>query len=452
MKESSLEQYLRLYDGCRGMIEENAPAVLNSLRGEAYGVLQRDGLSGAPKENYPYTDLEKALAPDYGLNLARHIPKADPRQSFRCDVPDLSTSLFFIVNDTFLAPAEHPQLPEGVIACSLAEAARKYPEAIGKHYGSIADIANPLVALNTMLVQDGMAVIVPDGVKIEKPLQLVSIFQSSVDLMGVRRVLVVAGKGSEVQILLCDHTQNPDNSYLALQAVELIAGEDSVLNFCELEESTENTTRLSALYLSQEKGSRVNVNGITLFNGHTRNEYYCRLGGKDASLELCGLAIEDCTRTADTFSLIEHVSPECRSNELFKYVADDHSLASFSGRILVHPGASGTEAYQSNRNIAGGEGRIYSKPQLEIYNDDVKCSHGCATGKLDEEQLFYMQARGIDADDARRMLKQAFMSDVIARVGIEALRDRLRQLVAHRFGNPRQACASCASGCSLQKK
>jgi len=451
---SALDQYLNLYKENRSLINENSAPALNALREGAFGTLSSISLPDTRHEDYAFTDLDKILAPDFGLNLARVAMDFNPLESFKCNVPDLSTALFFLENDCFASGEDsYDAVPEGVIVGSLREVALRYPEIIERYYGSVASGKNPLVALNTLLAQDGFVVYVPDGVKLGCPLQLVSIFQSPMPLMGVRRILIVLGKGSAARVIACDHTRNPHNDYLALQTVEIHLAEDSMLEYCEIEESSERTVRLSSLYLNQLSGSHARINGITLFNGSTRNEYYCRLAGAHASLDISGLGIEDCARRLDVYSHISHEATDCRSNELFKYVADDKSLAAFSGRILVHEGAVGTEAYQSNRNLLGNpDARIYSKPQLEIYNDDVKCSHGCATGKLDDMQLFYMRARGIDEADARTMLKQAFMADVLERVAEESMRDRLRSLVEQRFLGRISPCASCAANCPVSRK
>ena len=154
---------------------------------------------------------------------------------------------------------------------------------------------------------------------------------------------------------------------LNLQTIEIFAGRNSHFDLYDLEESTENTTRLSTLFLRQESGSNVLIDGITLFNGTTRNEYFCSMPEPDAELHLYGMGIEDLSRRLDTYSRISHEAERCRSNELFKYVVDDSSTGAFSGRIYVAPGAQKTEAYQANRNIVGtDDARMFSKPQLEI--------------------------------------------------------------------------------------
>ena len=235
--------------------------------------------------------------------------------------------------------------------------------------------------------------------------------------MAVRRLLIVLEDHAEAQMLACDHTQSDDVDFLALQTVEIILGRGARFDLYDLEESTPRTHRLSTLYASQEADSRLLVNGMTLYNGLTRNEFRLYLDGENCETHLLGMGIADDDRRIDTLTLIDHNVPRCRSNELYKYSADDRSRCSFAGRILVRPGAHHTDSYQSNRNLLGSsDARIYSKPQLEIYNDDVKCSHGSATGQLDAMQLFYMRTRGIDDLTARLLLKQAFMADALATV------------------------------------
>ena len=180
-----------------------------------------------------------------------------------------------------------------------------------------------------------------------------------------------------------------------------------------------STTRFASVHVKQEAGSNVLVNGITLNNGLTRNNYYIELNGEQAEATLCGMSILDKEQQLDTYSHITHAVPHCTSNELFKNVLDDHAVGAFR------------------------EARMYSKPQLEIYADDVKCSHGMTTGQLDETALFYMQSRGIPRDEARMLLSVAFTADVIDYVRLDALKDRLHKLVEKRFRGELARCAGC---------
>ena len=448
---NALKQYTDLYSEHGQLLRDNSCAVLDAHRQKAYESLLGTTLPEKGSENYEHTDLQELLSPNYALNIARIPLDVNPHASFRCDVPNMSTALFMLLNDSWAeTDISRRQLPEGVIVESLAKAAATRPELVGKYYNTIADPANPLTALNTMLVQDGLFLYVGKGVKLEKPLQLVDILQYNEPLLTVRRMLIVIEEEAEAKLLVCDHTQNPDTNLMNLQTIEIFAGRGSHFDFYDMEESTEQTTRLSTLYLRQASGSNVLIDGITLFNGTTRNEYYCVMPEPDAELRLFGMGLEDLSRRLDTYSRISHEAIGCHSTELFKYGVDDSATGAFSGRIHVASGAQKTEAYQSNRNIVGSSSaRMFSKPQLEIYADDVKCSHGTAIGQLDQTQLFYMRTRGLTEATARMLLKQAFMSDVIDGVRLPALRDRLRQLVEMRFSGTLGACSSCHSDCSL---
>ncbi len=446
---NALTQYINLYKQHADLIDLNSAEILNGHRDKALKILELISLPEKGSENYETTDLNKILSPDYGLNLARVPIDVNPTASFHCGVPTLSSSLFLLVNDLYAQTVRsHDGLPEGVYVGSLRKFATEHPEIAEKYYARTADLSNPIVALDTMLAQDGIAIWIKKGVKVEKPLQIVNILQNGSPLMAVRRVLIIVEENAEVKILSCDHTQNPDVDFLSLNTIEITVGKNSTVDFYDMEESTEKTSRLSALYLNQEEGSNVMIDGITLYNGVTRNEYYSVFKGAYSSLKLFGMGIEDRNRHLDTYSRITHASPDCKTDELFKYVVDDNATGAFAGLILVNPGADKTEAYQSNRNIVGTDtARMYSKPQLEIYNADVKCSHGTATGQLDEMQVFYMRTRGIPEATAKLLLKQAFMADVIDGVRLDALKDRLHMLVERRFAGADPNCASCRSGC-----
>lgn len=448
---NAIKQYTDLYRDHGSLLRDNSCQVLNDPRHKAYSDLLAMELPKKGSENYEHTDLNELLSTDFALNLARVPLSINPQASFRCDVPNMSTALFMLLNDRWAeTDISRRQLPEGVIVESLAKAAATRPELVGKYYNTIADPKNPLTALNTMLAQDGLFLYIGKGIKLEKPLQLVNILQHDAPLLTARRILIVVEEEAQAKLLICDHTQNPDIKLMNLQTIEIFAGARSHFDLYDMEESTEHTIRLSTLYLRQATGSNVLIDGITLFNGTTRNEYYCQMKEADAELRLLGMGIEDLSRRLDTYSHISHEATGCHTTELFKYVVDDSATGAFSGRIHVAPGAQKTEAFQANRNIVGSSSaRMFSKPQLEIYADDVKCSHGTAIGQLDQTQLFYMRTRGLTEATARMLLKQAFMADVIDGVRMPALRDRLRQLVEMRFAGTLGACSSCHSDCSF---
>lgn len=449
---TALQQYIDLYDQHQAAIESHAPAALNALRPMARQALEGAVLPRKGDDDYEATDLERLLAPDYGVNVNRIPFAAGASQPFNCDVPNMSTCLYFFYNDVFARSATARRQPgNGVVVESMAEAAVNHPDLLSRYYGTLANLGDATVALNTLLAQDGLLVYVPDGVEAERPIQLVNVFNASVPTMGVRRVLVVAGRNSRVRVLACDHTQNAAEDYLSLQVVEIVAQEGATVDYYDLEESSERTSRISSVFVSQAEGSNVLVDGITLLNGTTRNNYRFEVNGEHCESHLLGMTIASGRQHVDSHTLISHNAPRCRSNEMFKYVLNDQAVGAFSGKILVKPDCPRTDAYQGNRNIcASPQAKMYTKPQLEIYTDDVKCSHGATVGQLDQEALFYMRTRGISESVARRLLMQAFVADVVDAVRLESLRDRLRHLVEKRFdGSLATSCQNgeCAATC-----
>lgn len=441
----SEQQYITLFSQCEDMICRHSAEVVNRPRTEALAAFEQKGFPSLKSEDYKYTYVAQVFAPDYGLNLNRLEIPVNPYDVFRCDVPNLSTSLYFVINDSFCEkelPKAH--LPEGVFAGSLKRFATEHPEIASKYYAQLAKPqTDGIVALNTMLVQDGFVLYVPKNTVVERPIQLVNIFRSDVDMMANRRVLVIVEDNAEAKMLVCDHSID-DVKFLATQVIEIFVAENAHFDYYDLEESSVSTTRFSSLHVSQKASSSVVVNGVTLTNGLTRNNYYAYLDGEGADLSLCGMSVLDKEQQLDTYTYVAHNAARCHCNELFKNVLNDHSVGAFSGRIYVRQGADKTEAYQTNSNLCmTREARMYSKPQLEIYADDVKCSHGMTTGQLDESALFYMQSRGIPRDEARMLLSVAFTADVIDHVRVEALKDRLHKLVEKRFRGELAKCADC---------
>lgn len=445
---NALQQYIDLYDECREVLEQQSPALLNMVRRTAREQLATARLPRKGSEDYEATDLEAVFAHDYGVNVNRLPFEADPGETFHCDVPNLSTCLYYSSNDAFHSSATAERNIGQVVVEPFSMAAVDYPELMADYYGKIAKMSDPTVALNSLLVQDGLLIYVPDGVVAERPIQLVNIFNAALDMMVQRRLLIVVGKNAAIKLLACDHTQSPDYSYLNNQVVEIVAMQGATLDYYDMEESTPKTNRVSSIYVEQHEGSNVLIDGITLTNGFTRNNYHVEVNGEHAETHLLGMTIASGEQHVDSHTFISHNAPRCHSNEMFKYVLNDNAVGAFAGKILVQPGCPRVEAYQGNRNLCGAPtAKMYTKPQLEIYTDDVMCSHGSAVGQLDEEALFYMRTRGIGIDEARRLLMQAFVADVIDGVRLDALKDRLHYLVEKRFAGTLSNCAGCLAAC-----
>ena len=438
-------QYIELYDECRGMICSHSAEVMNAVRDEAYENFKGQGFPTKKVERYKYTDIEKLFEPNYGLNLNRLDIPVNPYDAFRCDVPNLSTSLYFVVNDAFYKKIEPKALlPEGVIVDSLKNQAEKNPDLIAKYYSKLAKTGEDAVtALNTMLAQDGLVVYVPRNVVVDRAVQVINILRSDVDLMVNRRVLIVVEEGAEVKLLFCDHAADNRN-FLATQVIEAYVGRNASLDLYCLEETHAKNVRVSNLYIDQEADSRVNHNVITLHNGVTRNRVDLSLSGEGAECVLNGCVIADKEQHVDNNTVIDHKVAHCTSSQLYKYVLDEKATGAFAGRVLVRHGAQKTSSEMRNQNIcATREARMFTQPMLEIYADDVKCSHGSTVGQLNDAAMFYMRQRGISEKEAKLLLEFAFVNEVIDTIKLEPLRDRLHHLVEKRFRGELSKCEGC---------
>ena len=427
------------------MIFSHSAEVMNIVRDEAYEDFKRQGFPTKKVERYKYTDIQKLFEPDYGLNLNRLDIPVNPYDAFRCDVPNLSTSLYFIVNDAFYSQNDpKAPLPEGVIVGSLKKEAQRNPELIGKYYAKLARTSKDAInALNTMLAQDGLFVYVPRNVRVDRAIQVINILRSDVDLMVNRRVLIVVEEGAEVKLLFCDHAAD-DRNFLATQVIEAYVGQNASLDLYCLEETHAKNVRVSNLYIDQQADSRVNHNVITLHNGITRNRTDLTLSGEGAECVLNGCVIADKEQHVDNNTLIDHRVSHCTSRELYKYVLDDKATGAFAGRVLVRHGAQQTVSEERNQNIcATREARMFTQPMLEIYADDVKCSHGSTVGQLNDAAMFYMRQRGISEKEAKLLLEFAFVNEVVDTIQLAPLRDRLRHLVEKRFRGELSKCEGC---------
>ena len=444
---ASEKQYIELYEQCRQMICGHSSPVMNAVRDEAFGRFASNGFPSKKVERYKYTDMQKLFEPDYGLNINRLQIPVNPYEAFRCDVPNLSTSLYFVVNDMFYhdeKPKGH--LPEGVVVGSLKDFATT------EYYNQLAGKAGDAVTdLNTMLAQDGLYVYVPKNVKVDRAIQVINILKATpqnaqhvvTDLMVNRRVLIVLEEGAEIKMLFCDHAAD-DRNFLATQVIEAYVGENASLDLYCLEETHSKNVRVSNVYIDQQANSRVNHNVITLHNGVTRNKLDLTFSGEGAECQCYGCVIADKQQHVDNNTLITHKVPHCTSNELYKYVLDDQSVGAFAGRVLVEHGAQKTTSQMTNQNLtATREARMFTQPMLEIYADDVKCAHGSTVGQLNDAALFYMRQRGIPLAEAKQLLQNAFINEVIDKMQLEPLRDRLHYLVEKRFRGELNKCDGC---------
>ena len=441
----SSQQYIDLFESNRNDINRFACETLNRHREAAFKTFKAKGLPSKKCERYRYTDTDDAFAPDYGLNVRRVEFPVNPYEAFRCNVPNMSTLLYFVENDSFynkLLP--HTPLPPGAFVGSMADFEAAHPQEAQKHYGSAAlSSKDAITALNTMMAQDCLVVYIPDGVKAERTIQFVNILRSDVDLMANRRVLVIAGEESRVSLLFCDHNAD-DRNFLTTEVTEVIAGKNSEVELYSLEQTLLRNRRFANCYIRQNEGSHVTVNSMTLHGGLTRNQTNVTLEGNGAETCLYGFALANGQQHVDNYALIDHTVGGCRSNVLYKYVVDGNSTGAFAGKVLVREGAEKTESQETNANLCvSPDARMYSQPMLEIYADDVTCNHGSTVGQLDDTAMFYMEQRGIPEHETRLLLEYAFVDEVLAHIALVPLKDRIARLVEKRFRGEITACTNC---------
>lgn len=398
----------------------------------------------------PETEADRMLAPDYGVNVMRVDLPVDAAAAFHCGVPSLNSYLAVIANDAFHpTPQLLRNVPEGLTVCSLRDVPERLQDIVFDNIRSrLTDIA---VCINAMMLSDGVLVYVESGVKVEKAVQIVNISNPATPMLAPRCVVVIAREGAEVKVLLCDHSQTRDVEHMSLESVIVSADADAKVELYDIEEGTVASRRRWQLYARQADRSELTVNTTCLNGGVTRNNYVVDVAGDYTSTRLSGLAICTGSQIADNHVVLTHSGKHCTSRQVFKNALFDASRGGFSGRIIVDEGAVFTDADQSNRNLLlGDEARMTGAPQLEIYCDEVKCSHGATTGQLDERAIFYMQSRGIPREEARRMLTQTFMGDVVDTISFEVLRQRIHVLVEKRLSGAETDCNTCATACKNQ--
>ena len=449
VKSEITEKYLELYKDNINKISGISSPFFNSFRATAFDKFNELGIPTKKNEAYKYTNLNIFFDHDYE-NYFMPVP-ADfvKAEEFRCEVTDLDAHGIVLLNGFYPTLKEKlRQLPGGVWIGSLNEGAIKFADKFEKHFGKYAKSeTDGLVHLNTSMASDGLFIYIPEGVNMTRPVQVVNLVQADNDTFNQPRNLIIAEKNSKFSIIICDHTLAPQK-FLTNAVTEVFVGENAHFDIIRVQNEHNNACKITNTFIHQEKNSVTSSNNITLHGGLIRNNTYHYLGGEGAESYSYGLFLADKWQHIDNFVNVDHAFPNCTSNQLFKGVLDDMSTGAFNGRILVRPDAQGTFAYQKNNNILlTDDAKMDTKPQLEIFADDVKCSHGATIGQLDDDALFYLQSRGINKREARLMLMFGFAHEVIQNIKIEALRERMDNLVMQRLKGELSRCASCLVKC-----
>lgn len=447
-QQAALRQYLDLFREHRAEVERTSAPMLRRRKGLELMCNALDGADGAkpyPNERFLYTDIATALAPDYGINLHRRSLCPDNARLFRCAVKGMQATTIYVYGDA-VQPTDqaNANVPEGVYLGSIS--AYPNPDELRASFADEAwepDAADPSSWVNSLLASDGVCIVIPDGVKMPVPIQIVNIAEMPLDMMSNRRICIFMGRGAEADVVVCDHAGG-NNRQLTTCDVSLQLSEGSRLGYFSIEQTNDKTSRLCNIRAMQHSGSHLTYNGTTLQCGTTRTTLTIVQQERNAVAEVCGAVVADDAERADNYVRIVHGGEDNRSDLLFKYVLGGKAVGAFTGEVYVAEGARRIASEQQSQNLlTTQEARVYSRPVLEIYADDVKCNHGATVGKLDETALFYMQQRGIAEPDARLLLQHAFVNDVLQRISIPALRERLSTLVERRFRNGRAQCDGC---------
>ena len=423
---------------------------MQAHRKEALDKFKELGFPHKEMEKSRNTDLDQALQFQYQLWTKKFSPQQIENDIFQCDIHDLNAFTINLYRGRYVY-REHAifEMPNGAIIGSMAAAFEKYPEIVEKHFGKyIQEDDKAFNHLNTALFLDGLFIYVPKNVKIDQPIQLINAVGREENAFVQNRNLIILEAGSELTLIHCDDSYDYKRS-LTNSLSEFYLGENSKLDHYKLQNINNNSFLINSDYFHQERYSRLSTNKMILNGGLIRNEVYDKLNGEGAESEILGLYLADQKQHIDNQVFVDHAVPNCQSNELFKGIVDDYAHAIFKGHILVRPNAQQTLAYQNNNNIIlTDKAKINTKPFLEIYADDVKCSHGATIGQLDETALFYIRQRGIGIDNARMLLMYAFAAEVINHIKIESLQTRIDDMVKKRLRGELSICDQCVLQCS----
>jgi Fe-S cluster assembly protein SufD len=431
--------YLSEFDAFEKTLNGESRSPLHFLRREAIDQFHAIGFPTTRDEEWRFTSVAQIGRTEFKPALS-----LDSSGVTRADVERLSFGTgqrLVFINGHFASDlSSFGKLPEGVVIGSLAAAVR-LPGSV-----ALASLARqvkvdetPFVSLNTAFLQDGAFMFIPDGVSLEDSIQLLFIASGAKPFMASPRNLLIVGKRSRVSIVE-SYVSLSEQSYLTNAVTEIVAGDESVIEHDKLQNESLNAFHVAMIQSNLGAKAQFTSNSIAVGGSIVRNNVTVVLNAERSECTLNGLSLGTGSQVIDNHTTIDHAKPNCQSHELYKAVLDGKSKGVFNGKIFVRPDAQKTDAKQTNNTLLlSDDATINTKPQLEIFADDVKCTHGATVGQLDAEQVFYLRSRGIGELAAKDILTFAFASDVVARVHVEPLKRQLEALVHERLDQGRLA-------------
>lgn len=428
---TSKEFYIECFKTYEGKLNGDSKSSLHQLRKDALKQFAETNFPTLRNEEWKYTDVTPIVKQNFTPAVNANAEKFTKEQINKFLFKDFDCHLLVFVNGIFSEELSSiDDLPKGVIVGSLRKFAKENPSIIDSYIGKLAKMDNAFNALNTAYSTDGLVVVVPDGKIIEKPIQILYL-SSSVDeiVLTSPRNLIVVGKNSQASVI-ANYRGASEKAYLNNAVTEIFVDEDAIVNLYKIQNESEEAYHIEKVQASQKKNSVLNHYNITFGGAIVRNDINSVLDGENIETHYYGLYMINGKQHVDNHTFVDHAKPNCMSNELYKGILDDNARGVFNGKIIVRQDAQKTNAYQQNKTILLSKtATIDTKPQLEIFADDVKCSHGATVGHLDDVSEFYIRSRGVPQELAKSMLIRAFANDVIETIKIEPLKEQINHMI-----------------------
>lgn len=410
------------------------------MRQEGFDSFNSAGLPSLRNEEWKYTNISSLFDKEYHVAAVEEKPVLSQADVDSIRLPGYSgANELVFVNGRFMPSLSTIRSPGHQLTVMPLEDAVKgiYKDLVKEHLGQSSKyIKDGIHALNTSFIYGGVFIYIAKGQQLKHPVYLYHLADAREHQMLLQpRSLVYVGEGSKLQLVETYQTTGTADSFTN-QVMEMVVDSNAYVEYYQLQNDGVNASQVSTTHIRQMGRSYVHTATITLNGGMIRNNMNLVLDAADNETHLYGLYMLKGHTHADNHTLVDNRKPNCFSNQLYKGIVDDNATAVFNGKIMVQPQAQKTNAYQSNKNILlSDKASINTKPQLEIFADDVKCSHGCTVGQLDETALFYLRARGIPKENAQAMLLQAFAEDILLQIKPELLREYVRQLITAQLFN-----------------
>lgn len=425
--------YLSLFKDFENHLNGEKSSPFHKLRKEAIAKFAELDFPDLHQEDWRFTDISPILKYDFSYPRKEALPLKSEISRFMFDGMDSHIMIF--VNGFYSSELSTLlTLPSGVIIASLAAAMKRNDAETQMYISKRSSLdSNVFATLNTAFTADGAYIYLPENVVMEKPIHLVFISHSDGKTISQPRNLIIAGKNSQAKIIE-HYVGTRDEVYFTNAVTEIYVGENSSIESVKIQSENMNAYHVSTTEVLLGSNSNYESQAVSLGASIYRHDLNVTLKGEGGNATLEGLYLTSDSQLSDTHSLIDHAAPHCTSHERYKGILDGASRGVFNGKILVRKGAQQTNSYQENRNIIlSNEAKVDTKPQLEIFADDVKCSHGATVGQLDKESIFYLRSRGIGEEQAKLILIYAFANDVLKNIKIEEIRNSLEAVLSKRF-------------------